>query len=427
MAMYFRDAQRMVNKELVEMSRKSRPLVSLYDCYYNDITQHRFNSLLTSTTSQELTSGSELYAVFWGQMNEMMDERRIDFGTPLYLYRFRFAEVIDTLDDGSVYAGSIRVGIDRIGESQFTPAESLDVVLYDKKLNVLAKIAPKDLSSGNIRQRIGDFAKDALLFCDRPYRRGAVYLYMVAAWASEKYQRDFYPSFYRPNERRVSNTYLYRGSYQSACHDFIEVMAPEALSDLAVGERFEAVPVRCPGGVGLTRIENNYSFTTLPSELGEALKHLISTGYEEPSFSCINHGTVPQSNGTEQNLIEVESEHDASAMEELARFRYWSTLDVRFSGDYETLILEKQEKPYDIPFGIVIVECVAVPLPHRINPLIELRVNGTLIHSYKYREDARYSRLKERAGMTSLWAKLHYDDDDTPYLNIIWKLRSDDE
>lgn len=99
---------------------------------------------------------------------------------------------------------------------------------------------------------------------------------------------------------------------------------------------------------------------------------------------------------------------------------------MRFGGDYEILILEKQEKPNAIPFGIVTVEYVAVPLPHRLNAFSELRAEGTLIHSYKYREDARYSRPKKRAGKKSLWAKLHYDDDDTPYLSIIWKLRRDE-
>lgn len=423
MSMFYRDARRMLDKRLTESEHKNRPLVSLYDCYYKNIASHRCSGLIDKwmlfETACEISSGSESYAILWTQLNESKDERNIEFGTRLYAYRFRFAEVIDTYDDGSVYAGPIRVGIERLPETQFLSAERLDVVLYDKKMNVLAKIAPNDWGAGNIRQRIGDLANDALLFCDRSGQHSAVHLYMVASWSSETDPAEFHPVFYEPKKRLAST--LYRYCYVSG------VIAQEALSDLSVGERFDAVPVECSGGVGLARIGRSYPFATLPREFSDALSHLVATGYEDVRLLCVHRGIVPQRDGSEQSIVEVRAEYGAAAMENLARFRYWSRLDVRLGGDYETLILDKVEKPYDVPFGIVTVEYVAVPIPHRKNPLIELKVNDMLVDSAKYGDGSKYSDFKKHVGLRSLWAKLHYDDDDTPYLNIIWKLRRDDE
>ena len=423
MGMFYRDARRMLDERMAESEHKNRPLVSLYDCYYKNIASHRCSGLIDKRmmfgTSSALPSGSECYAVIWSQMNEPKNERDIEFGTRLYAYRFRFAEVIDTYDDGSVYAGPIRVGIERLPETQFLPAERLDVVLYDKKMNVLAKIAPNDWEAGNIRQRIGDLAKDALLFCDRSGQHSAVHLYLVASWSSETDPDEFHPGFYEPKKRLAST--LYRYCYVSS------VKSREALSDLAVGERFDAVPVSCAGGVGLARIGRSYPFATLPSEFGDALSHLMATGYDDVRLSCVHRGIVPQRDGSMRSIVEVQAEYGAGAMEKLARFRYWSRLDVRLGGDYETLILDKVEKPYAVPFGVVTVEYVAVPLPHRKNPLIELRVNDMLVDSAKYGDGDKYSDYKRHMNVKSLWAKLHYDDEDTPYLNIIWKLRSDAE
>lgn len=68
-----------------------------------------------------------------------------------------------------------------------------------------------------------------------------------------------------------------------------------------------------------------------------------------------------------------------------------------------------------------------VPIPGRKNPSIEFRVNGLVMDSARYHDGQRmngrskYEFLKERVGMKSIWARLHYNEKDEPYLNVIWK------
>ncbi len=38
---------------------------------------------------------------------------------------------------------------------------------------------------------------------------------------------------------------------------------------------------------------------------------------------------------------------------------------------------------------------------------------------------SKYEFLKERVGMKSVWARLHYNEKDEPYLNVIWKCASE--
>lgn len=196
------------------------------------------------------------------------------------------------------------------------------------------------------------------------------------------------------------------------------VTAPEALSDLTVGEFFDATPMDSLTEVRLTRVGKSVPFCTLPSKFGEALAHLAATGYPEMTLHCVNHGQVPRYDKY-VNMVEVLGAN-IEAMEKLTYFRRESGLDVRFDWVYETLRFEKVDVPYNVPFGVVETECVAVPIPKRKNPLFELRINGVLIDSAQYRKSSNYDHYKALAGMKSVWAKLHYDEKDIPYLDVIW-------
>ena len=115
-----------------------------------------------------------------------------------------------------------------------------------------------------------------------------------------------------------------------------------------------------------------------------------------------------------------------SEMRKLARFRDESGLDVRFEDDYEVIRLEPVDNPIEgIPFGDVVVEYIPIPLPGRKNPLVELHVNDVKIGSARYRDD-QYTIYKERSGKRSRFARLHYDEHDVPYLDVIWKLNEVD-
>lgn len=70
------------------------------------------------------------------------------------------------LSDGSVYEGTVRVGIERSIDFQSVSADKLPVVLYDKDLTVLAKVASYDWAAESVRRHIGDKAVNAMLFCE---------------------------------------------------------------------------------------------------------------------------------------------------------------------------------------------------------------------------------------------------------------------
>ena len=73
----------------------------------------------------------------------------------------------------------------------------------------------------------------------------------------------------------------------------------------------------------------------------------------------------------------------------------------------------------------MVVEYIPLPLPGRKNPLVELHVNDVKIGSARYRDD-QYTIYKERSGKRSRFARLHYDEHDVPYLDVIWKLNEVD-
>lgn len=199
--------------------------------------------------------------------------------------------------------------------------------------------------------------------------------------------------------------------------------APEALSDLKVGESFEAVPLDHYGEIGLSRQAYNYEFAKLPSALCEAFSKLVATAYPM-TIPCINRGMVRTGDGW-ASMVQI-TLRSPSEMRELARFRDESGLDVRFEDDYEVIRLEPVDNPIEgIPFGDVVVEYIPIPLPGRKNPLVELHVNDVKIGSARYRDD-QYTIYKERSGKRSRFARLHYDEHDVPYLDVIWKLNEVD-
>lgn len=358
----------------------------------------------------KLQVGSEGYSVLWNQLCETEKCHRLSFGVDIHAYRSRRAEVSHILRFGDVYKGKMRVGVDRHPDFKNTPSERLDVVLYDGEMNRLAKIASHDWRAGDIRRHIGDVSENAVLFCGAGGVHNCEFLYLAVAWYS-----DLHP--YRFSPFRFSS--VYHPYY------FIRVDAPEALSDLMIGESFEAELVEEYGGFGLTRSGRNYKFADVPSRFGQSLSELIRTDYPDITIRCIAHGAVSDGE-TFIDMVEIDSRTEKE-MDKLTLFRRDSGLDVRYGDEYETIYLPRVESPLAIPFSVIEVEYVTVPIPGRKNPSIEFRVNGLVMDSARYHDGQRmngrskYEFLKERVGMKSIWARLHYNEKDEPYLNVIWK------
>lgn len=405
--------------------KADKNLVDVNNLFIRDgvVSKHTF--MHEKFDTGRIESGSESYAVLWnllrgkGKLKGVL--QRVRFGTAIHAYRFRRAEVSDALCDGNAYRGKVRVGIDRSPDFQNTPSEKLDVVLYDADMNAIAKIAACDWNAGDIRKRIGDVTEDAVLLCDGGGWHGYTFLYMAAVWYSDSHPYKFDPFRFRLGRPIYSNY-------------FIKVEAPEALSDLSVGETFDAELVEGYAGFGLTRAGRNYKFADVPSQFGKSLSNLIETGYLLTAVPCVAHGTV-RNGDSWVDMIEITGMVEEE-MDKLALFRNESGLDVHYDGRYETLYLPKVESPYDIPFGVVDAGYFAVPIPGRKNPIIEFRVGGVVMDSARYgdgqklnrdyRQESKYKILKERMGMKSVWAKLHYNEKDEPYLNVIWDCGSGD-
>lgn len=362
----------------------------------------------------KLQSCSAARAILWTHLRETDRHRQLPLDVGVHTYRFRRAEVNRDLRFGYVYKGKVRVGVDRTPNFQNTPSEKLDVVLYDAEMRVLAKIASYDWAAGDIRTHIGDVSENAILFCDAGGWHNYEFLYLAVVWYSDLHPYKFSPFRFET---------AYRSKY------FIKVDAPEALSDLMVGESFDAELMDGYDGFGLTRSGRNYKFAEAPSLFGQSLSELIRTGYHDTAVRCIAHGAV--SDGVSFiDMVEIDSRTEKE-MEELSLFRRDSGLDVRYGDFYETLYLPRVESPLPIPFSVIEVEYASVPISGRKNPSIEFRVNGQVMDSARYHDGQRmygrskYEFLKSRVGMKSVWARLHYNEKDEPYLNVIWKCASE--
>lgn len=358
----------------------------------------------------KLQSCSAAQAVLWTHLRETDWYSQLSIDVGVHTYRFRRAEVNHGLRFGDVYKGKVRVGVDRTPNFQNTPSEKLDVVLYDAEMKVLAEIASYDWAAGDIRTHIGDVSENAILFCDAGGYHNYEFLYLAVVWYSDLHPYRFSPFRFET---------VYRSNY------FIKVDAPEALSDLMVGESFDAEMMDGYDGFGLTRSGRNYKFAEAPSSFGQSLSELIRTGYHDTAVRCIAHGAVSDGE-TFIDMVEIDSRTEKE-MEELSLFRRDSGLDVRYGDFYETLYLPRVESPLPIPFGVIEVEYASVPISGRKNPSIEFRVNGQVMDSARYHDGQRmygrskYEFLKSRVGMKSVWARLHYNEKDEPYLNVIWK------
>lgn len=358
----------------------------------------------------KLQSCSAARAILWTHLRETDRHRQLPLDVGVHTYRFRRAEVNHGLRFGDVYKGKVRVGVDRTPNFQNTLSEKLDVVLYDAEMKVLAKIASYDWAAGDIRTHIGDVSENAILFCDAGGYHNYEFLYLAVVWYSDLHPYRFSPFRFET---------VYRSNY------FIKVDAPEALSDLMVGESFDAEMMDGYDGFGLTRSGRNYKFAEAPSSFGQSLSELIRTGYHDTAVRCIAHGAVSDEE-TFIDMVEIDSRTEKE-MEELSLFRRDSGLDVRYGDFYETLYLPRVESPLPIPFSVIEVEYASVPISGRKNPSIEFRVNGQVMDSARYHDGQRmygrskYEFLKSRVGMKSVWARLHYNEKDEPYLNVIWK------
>ena len=370
----------------------------------------------TFDTCGKLQVGSEGYSILWNQLCGTDKYHQLSFGVDIYAYRFRRAEVSHILRFGDIYKGKMRVGVDRHPDFKNTPSEKLDVVLYDGEMNRLARIASHDWMAGDIRSHIGDVSENAVLFCGEGGMHYYEFLYLAVVWYSDLHPYRFSPFRFR-----------------SAHHPnyFIKVDAPEALSDLMVGEEFDAELMDKYDGFGLTRSGRNYKFAEAPSSFGQSLSELIMTGYPDTTVRCRAHGAVPDGE-TFIDMVVIEG-RSMDEMDKLTLFRRDSGMDVRYGDVYETLYLPRVDSPLPIPFGVIEVEYATVPIPGRKNPSIEFRVNGQVMDSARYHDGQRkygrskYALLKERVGMKSIWARLHYNEKDEPYLNVIWKCAAQED
>lgn len=204
----------------------------------------------------KLQSCSAAQAVLWTHLRETDWYSQLSIDVGVHTYRFRRAEVNRDLRFGDVYKGKVRVGVDRTPAFQNTPSEKLDVVLYDAEMRVLAKIASYDWAAGDIRTHIGDVSENAILFCDAGGWHNCEFLYLAVVWYSDLHPYKFSPFRFET---------AYRSNY------FIKVDAPEALSDLMVGESFDAELMDGYDGFGLTRSGRNYKFAEAPSSFGRSL------------------------------------------------------------------------------------------------------------------------------------------------------------
>lgn len=236
----------------------------------------------------KLQSCSAARAILWTHLRETDRHRQLPLDVGVHTYRFRRAEVNHGLRFGDVYKGKVRVGVDRTPNFQNTPSEKLDVVLYDAEMKVLAKIASYDWAAGDIRTHIGDVSENAILFCDAGGYHNYEFLYLAVVWYSDLHPYRFSPFRFET---------VYRSNY------FIKVDAPEALSDLMVGESFDAEMMDGYDGFGLTRSGRNYKFAEAPSSFGQSLSELIRTGYHDTAVRCIAHGAV--SDG--ETFIDIEA------------------------------------------------------------------------------------------------------------------------
>ena len=404
--------------EYTEMQCDERVLYDINACVPSG-TLGRFITHDIFDEPRAVKTGTESYAIVWNLLNDGRKYPRVSYGTKIYAYHFRLADVCNTIRDGSFYKGRVRIGVERIPNFPTVPSDKLDVVIYDHDGGIIAKVRASDWSAGEIRRHIGDTTDEAMLFCDKGGHCNVMFLHMLVVWHS-----DVWP-YHQPvfHGNRFSC-----GSHSIS--ELVKVTAPEALSDLKVGESFEAVPLDHYGEIGLSRQAYNYEFAKLPSALCEAFSKLAATAYPM-TIPCINRGMVRTGDGW-ASMVQI-TLRSPSEMRELARFRDESGLDVRFEDEYEVIRLEPVDTPYkDIPFGDVVVEYVPIPLPGRKNPLVEFHVNGVKLDSARYGDGQRingickYTLYKERSGKRSQFVRLHYDERDAPYLDVIWNLNEVD-
>lgn len=393
------------NARTSESNGGKRTFHGIDSCQASSIMANRLlYSALPDLSNSEINIGSQCYAVLWQAMQYGDEWKRLQYGEPISLYRFRFAEVCDSLFNSDNYLGVARVGTTRPLSAACVPADSLGVSIYDKDGMPLASIDSSDWAACSIRRHIGDIADTALLFCGYGGWYGWHFLYLAASWRSSKSKRG----------ARMFSTYG-RGAVSRY---YAKVTAPESLSDLAAGQQFEASLVQHFGGTfGLSRHGFDYEFGDLPQEFTEPYQKLAETGYRMV-VQCFNYAQAWNGSNIEP-LVEISGLTPSTAYL-LAAIRRESKLDVTPGWHYEKLTIPRVSSPYPFPFDSVKVEYVATPLEGRKNPLIKLLVNGTAVETFRYRERRRYDAVLDRVGMKSIWARLHYSENDQPFLYVVW-------
>lgn len=377
-------------------------LFALHDKYVSieDLTYSR----VAHAIDRFIGSGhqEEAHAILWNAMIEK--GLTVAFEEELSYFRVKIGAVSDQVME-SGYAGPVIIG----GFGPLGPigayADSLGATLCDKDCAPLAVVHERDVSSGAVLSHMGLKSFRAILFIG--HSGGYLpspYLYIIAAF--EEHEAACRPSS------------IYWHSFQD--RTFVRTWKPEVLDDIPMN-LMDTELLALDGMAALRKKGAREPFAELPASLAGPCLALMRTGYTKEIVTCEKTSWSITPSDAEYSFLSVNHKRPVEIMR-LAKIRKYSHLDLDFDSDYEVISLEAKERPYDIPFGEVDVECIAVPIKNRKNPLARLTVNGTIVLELRLR-DSGYEALMAHAGSSALHGSLHYGDDDLPKLYVVWAKR----
>ena len=129
--------------EYTEIQCDERVLYDVNTCVPSD-TLGRFITHDIFDEPRAVKTETESYAIVWNLLNDGHKYPRISYGTKIYAYHFRLADVCNTIHDGLPYKGRVRIGVERMPNFPTVPSDKLDVVIYDHDGGVIAKVRAND-------------------------------------------------------------------------------------------------------------------------------------------------------------------------------------------------------------------------------------------------------------------------------------------
>ena len=344
----------------------------------------------------------ETHAILWNALVEK--GLSVGFEEELSFFRVKIGAVSDKVMK-SGHVGPVIIG----GFGPLGPigahADSLGATLCDKDGTPLAVVHKRDVSSGAVLNHMGLKPFRAMLFIG--HSGGYLpspYLYIIAVFEGHEASSRSHSICWHP----------FQGT------TFVRTWKPEFLEDVPMD--FADAELLAVDDMAVLRKKGaNESFAELPASLAGPCLALMKTGYTKEIVACKKASWSIIPDGAEYSFLSVSHKRPEEIMR-LAKMREYSHLDLDFDSDYEVISLEPKKMPYDIPFGEVEVECVAVPIKNRKNPSAQLTVNGSTVLELRLR-DTGYESLMAHAGLSALHGSLHYGDDDLPQLYVVWAKR----